>query len=182
MQINIKVEGIKQLQQKLKVTVNKFLNMRQFWSSVGSYVQRQTIRERFNKEQSPDGQKWKPLAPSTIQHRKKRHKKGNMKILQDTGELRRSVTYEADSSFVKVGSKLKYARIHQFGGTVNVNRVGQYRYDHKNHKFKRRGNSYSYSHKVTIPARPFLGVNDAEKQHITSMFKQYLKRNILGSG
>ena len=107
-------------------------------------------------------------------------KKGNMKILQDTGELRRSVTYEADSSSVKVGSKLKYARIHQFGGTVNVNRVGQYKRDHKNHRFKRRGNSYSYSHKVTIPARPFLGVNDAEKQHITSMFKQYLKRNILG--
>ena len=149
MQINIRVEGIKQLQQKLKVTANKLSNMRQFWSSVGSYVQRQTIRERFNKEQSPDGQKWKSLAPSTIQHRKKRHKKGNMKILQDTGELRRSITYEAENNCVKVGSKLKYARTHQFG----------------------RGK---------IPARPFLGVNDAEKQHITSMFKQYLKRNILG--
>lgn len=149
MQINIQVEGIKQLQQKLKVTADKLKGMRQFWASVGSYVQRQTIRERFNKEQSPDRQKWKPLAPSTVKRRLKRHKKGNMRILQDTGELRRSIAFEAGDSSVRIGSKLKYARTHQFG----------------------RGK---------IPARPFLGVTDNEKKHITSMFRQYLKRNILG--
>ncbi|MBQ3347578.1 MAG: phage virion morphogenesis protein [Synergistaceae bacterium] len=150
MQISIHVEGIRKAQQKLKLTAEKLRDMRQFWTSVGMYVQRQTIRERFDKEQTPDGQKWKPLSPATIKHRKKHHKKGNMKILQDTGELRRSVAYEADDKSVRIGSKLKYARTHQFG----------------------RGN---------IPARPFLGVNDPEKLHITSMFRQYVKRNILGS-
>lgn len=151
MQINIKVEGLNEVQKKLKVTADKLKNMTQFWDTVGKYVQRQTIKERFDKEQTPDGQKWKPLAPSTVKHRKKRHKKGNMKILQDTGELRRSVTYEAGDNFVKVGSKLKYARTHQFG-------------------------------RKKIPARPFLGVNDMEKQQITLMFRQYVKRHIIGGG
>ena len=115
MEISIKVEGLKQLQQKFKAAQNKLNGSKQFWSSVGAYVQRQTIKERFDKEQSPDGEKWKPLAPATIKHRLKRHKTGKMKILQDTGELRRSIKYEAGDNSVKVGSKLKYARTHQFG-------------------------------------------------------------------
>lgn len=151
MQISVKVEGLDKVRKKLKVTTEKLKDMRQFWSSVGMYVQKQTIKERFDKEQTPDGQKWKPLAPATIKHRMKRHKKGNMKILQDTGELRRSVKYEADTHSVKVGSNLIYARTHQFG-------------------------------RDKIPARPFLGVTDNEKQHITSMFTQYLKRNVFGGG
>ncbi len=114
MQISIQVEGLARIRQRLKATADKLQNMRQFWSSVGMYVQRQTIRERFNKEQSPEGQKWKPLAPST-KRRKKRHKRGQMKILHDTGALRRSIAYEAGSNSVKVGSVLKYARTHQFG-------------------------------------------------------------------
>ena len=158
MQISIQVEGLIRLRQRLKVTADKLQNMRQFWSSVGMYVQGQTIRERFNKEQSPEGQKWKPLADAT-KRRKKRHKRGQMKILHDTGELRRSIAYEAENNSVKVGSVLKYARIHQFGGTI--------------HFKKKRGS-------VTIPARPFLGVTESEKKHITSMFGQYIKRHILG--
>lgn len=147
MQISIQIDGIKEVQQSLKLTADKLRNLRQFWTSVGLYVQKQTISERFNKEQSPDGQKWKPLSPATIK-RKKRHKNGNMKILHDTGELRRSIAYEASNNSVRIGSKLKYARTHQFG----------------------RGK---------IHARPFLGVTENEKKHITSMFTQYLKRHVL---
>lgn len=150
MQINFHVEGLKRLQRKLRITADRLANLQPYWQSVGMYVQRQTIRERFDKEQSPEGQKWKPLSSATIR-RKKRHKRDQMKILHDTGELRRSITYEADNHSVRIGSKLKYARTHQFG----------------------RGN---------IPARPFLGVTQNERRHITSMFSQYLKRHVLGGG
>ncbi|MBQ6664922.1 MAG: phage virion morphogenesis protein [Synergistaceae bacterium] len=149
MQINIHVDGINKLRQKLNLTADKLQSMRTFWELVGMYIQRQTTRERFGKEQSPDGTKWKKLASSTIKHRMKRHKNGNMKILQDTGALRQSIAFEAGDNSVKVGSKLKYARTHQFG----------------------RGN---------IPARPFLGVTDSEKKHITDMFRAYIKRHITG--
>lgn len=151
MQISVKVEGLSKVQQKLKVTADKLHSLKPFWQTVGMYVQRQTIKERFDKEKSPDGQKWKPLTESTNRRRKKRHKRENMKILQDTGELRRSIAYEANDDSVRVGSKLKYARTHQFG----------------------RGK---------IPARPFLGVTESEKEHITSMFSQYLKHHIFGGG
>ena len=149
MQIHIQVDGLKKIQQKLKVTAEKLQNLKPYWQSVGMYVQGQTIKERFNKEQSPDGSKWKPLSPSRVKQRRKRHKSGNMKILQDTGELRRSIAYEANEHSVRIGSKLKYAHTHQFG----------------------RGK---------IPARPFLGVTDKEKKHIIDMFRQYLKRHVLG--
>lgn len=151
MKIDINTANVSGLRQRLQAIADELRDMRPLWQAIGMYIQRQTIKERFDKEQSPGAQKWKPLSQSTVNHRKKRHKSGNMKILQDTGELRRSITYEAEPNSVRVGTNLKYARTHQFG----------------------RGN---------IPARPFLGVNDEEKQHIISMLGSYIKKNVLGGG
>lgn len=161
MKVNIKVEGLNQLKQKLNTQAQKLLNLQPFWQLVGMYVQKQTIKERFDKEQAPDGTKWKPLSSARVKQRMKRHKAGNMKILQDVGELRRSVQYEAGQNYVRIGSNLKYARIHQFGGTIH---------------FKKRKGS------VTIPARPYLGVTPNEQQHINDMFRAYLKRHIFAGG
>lgn len=116
MKINIKASGVSRLQQNLKTQISRLHNLKPFWQLVGMYVQRRTIKERFDKEQSPDGTKWQALSPARIKQRLKRHKGGSMKILQDTGELRRSVQYEAEKNYVRIGSNLKYARIHQFGG------------------------------------------------------------------
>ena len=113
--INFYPHANSQLTQKLSALAASFSRMKNLWLSVGSYVQRQTINERFEKEQSPDGSTWTPLAPATVKKRLKRHKSGHMKILQDTGELRRSIAYEAGDYYVRIGSNLKYARTHQFG-------------------------------------------------------------------
>lgn len=161
MKINIKPEGVTRLKQKLNTQANSLLNLQPLWQLVGMYVQKQTIKERFDKEQAPDGTKWKPLSPARVKQRMKRHKSGNMKILQDVGELRRSVQYEATQTYVRIGSNLKYARIHQFGGTIH---------------FKKRKGS------VTIPARPFLGVTPNERKHINDMFRAYLKRHVFAGG
>ena len=115
MNINFNPQGSSQIKQKLSELVDKVARMKNLWMSVGSYVQRQTIKERFDKEQTPDGSKWTHLAPATVKKRMKRHKSGDMKILQDTGELRRSIAYEAGECWVRIGSNLKYARTHQFG-------------------------------------------------------------------
>ena len=115
MKLNIKAEGLNRLKQRLNHQANNLLNLQPLWQLVGMYVQKQTIKERFDKEQAPDGTKWKPLSPARIKQRLKRHKSGNMKILQDTGELRRSVQYEAGQTYVRIGSNLIYARTHQFG-------------------------------------------------------------------
>ena len=115
MKINIKASGVSKLKQKLQLQADKLSNLQPFWQLVGMYVQKQTIKERFDKEQAPDGTKWKPLSPARIKQRLKRHKTGKMKILQDVGELRRSIQYEAGANYVRIGSNLKYARTHQFG-------------------------------------------------------------------
>ena len=115
MKLNIKAEGVNSLKQRLNTQAHNLLNLQPLWQLVGMYVQKQTIKERFDKEQAPDGTKWKPLSPARIKQRLKRHKSGNMKILQDTGELRRSVQYEAGQTYVRIGSNLIYARTHQFG-------------------------------------------------------------------
>ena len=115
MKINIKAKGISALSQSLKRKSDALSHLSPYWQLVGMYVQKQTIKERFDKEQTPDGEKWKPLSPARVKQRRKRHKRGNMKILQDTGELRRSIHYEAGQRGVRIGSNLKYARTHQFG-------------------------------------------------------------------
>ena len=161
MKINIKAEGVNRLTQSLNAQANSLLNLQPLWQAVGMYVQKQTIKERFDKEQAPDGTKWKPLSPARVKQRLKRHKTGNMRILQDTGALRRSVQYEAGQSYVRIGSNLKYARIHQFGGII--------------HFTKRKGS-------VTIPARPFLGVTPNERKHINDMLRAYLKRHVFAGG
>lgn len=115
MKINIKPEGVTRLKQRLNSQANNLLNLQPFWQLVGMYVQKQTIKERFDKEQAPDGTKWKPLSPARIKQRMRRHRTGQMKILQDVGELRRSIQYEATQTYVRIGSNLIYARTHQFG-------------------------------------------------------------------
>ena len=115
MKLSIKPDGVSQLTQKLKSQAERLRNLQPLWQLVGMYVQRQTIKERFDQEQAPDGTKWKPLSPARVKQRLKRHKAGSMKILQDVGELRRSIQYEAGPNYVRIGSNLKYARTHQFG-------------------------------------------------------------------
>ena len=161
MKINIKAEGLNRLKQRLNTQAQNLLNLQPLWQLVGMYVQKQTIKERFDKEQALDGTKWKPLSPARVKQRLKRHKSGDMRILQGEGHLRRSVQYEAGQTYVRIGSNLKYARIHQFGGTIH---------------FKKRKGS------VTIPARPYLGVTPNEQQYINNLFRAYLKRHVFAGG
>lgn len=173
MVINVQVQGLKKLQKKLKAVNDMMRYMKPYWQLVGQYVQRQTIKERFDKEQTPDGQKWKPHSEMTKKMRAKRHKTGNMKILQDNGELRRSIQYEAGNNYVKVGSVLKYARVHQFGATIKVSKKKRGYLHHR---------GFHVGKTIKIPARPFLGITQQEREHIKSMFHSYIKRHITGGG
>ena len=159
MDIKIKVEGLSKVKGNLKKNIDKLQDLTQFFQSVGAYVQRQTKNERFDKEQSPDGVKWKPLSQARHKQRLKRHKTGKYKILQDEGQLS-DIKYQIFPTHVIIGNVVKYAAIHQFGGTIH---------------FKKKKGS------VTIPARPYLGVNEQNKKHISMMLQGYIKRHVLGS-
>ncbi|AGI33469.1 TPA: phage virion morphogenesis protein [Mannheimia haemolytica] len=93
---------------------------------------------RFKAEQDPDGNNWKPLASSTLALKRKRGK--STKILRQDGYLADKTAYNVTSDNVEFGSQEVYARLHQFGGKAG------------------RGK------KVTVPARPWLGVGDKDEQ------------------
>ena len=88
----------------------------------------------------PFGAKWQPHAPATTR-KKLAEKKLGARILQNTGLLATSIVSHTNESAksVSVGSNVRYARIHQFGGKAGC------------------------GHKVTIPARPFLPINERDE-------------------
>ena len=62
-----------------------------------------------------DGEIKPPTSPFTLSLRRG---KGEGKTLLDTGDLVKSFSYKIEGDRILIGSKLRYARIHQFGGTI----------------------------------------------------------------
>jgi len=111
-------------------------------------------RDRFRDEKGPDGARWAALNADY-----RRTKRGR-KILQGLGMrggLLGSIAWQllTGGEFVAVGTNKEYARIHQEGGTIVP----------KHAKFLRfaLGGRRVQARKVTIPARPYLGVADGER-------------------
>lgn len=138
-------------------------DMRPAMKNIGEYMILRT-QERFDKETDPEGVKWAPLAALTYAasfHGKKFTKKGATtkgmtnyilmrKILTKSSHLRMSITYRADDHSVTIGTNKVYAAIHQFGGKAG------------------RG------HKVTIPARPYLGINAEDSIEAIRICKEFI--------
>lgn len=143
---------------------------------IGAVLQQSAI-ERFEREKSPDGRPWKPLAMATLIARARRRTKhkdgssgfktkrgkvskraqriiGSAAILKDTGRLMRSIAYRARLEGVAVGSNLVQAGIQQLGGKTG------------------RGK------KVEIPARPYLGVGPADSQDIQELLTEFIEEKI----
>jgi phage virion morphogenesis protein len=111
------------------------------YERVGAGVLTQ-VQLGFRSAQDPWGFKWTPP----------KLRKGQP--LSDTGRLRRSIRAVADNDGVTVGTNLKYARIHQFGGTITA----------KNAPFlaiPRPGGGIFRKKSVFIQARPYLPLNPA---------------------
>ena len=160
MVISVKVEGLNEI---VKKATDKLNNLQPFWTSVGEYMKKRTVKECFDKEQSPDGTPWKPIQRDGT-------------ILSDTGELKKSVQYKAEPYGVVIGSKLKYARIHQFGGKIKVTPKMRAFLHHKGIHLRKN------TQFINIPARPYLGVTQEDKTHIAQMMKIYLSYHRFGGG
>jgi phage virion morphogenesis protein len=121
-----------------------------------------STRERFRLELDPDGNRWKPLKYGLLEGGffKKKHlrKDGRIrksainrtlgrKILTRDGHLGDSITARSSSQYAEWGSNRIYAAIHQLGGKAGRGR------------------------KVTIPARPYLGVNEENASDILDILQ-----------
>lgn len=125
--------------------------------SVGDALVSGTLK-RFSDQEDPQGKKWEPSARAAEE---------GGETLTDTAALRKSIDYAATSEKVMVGSNLPYARIHQKGGTIKPKKA-------KKLVFKGRGGKKVAVDKVTIPARPYLGVSADDMKDVRETISDFL--------
>lgn len=82
--------------------------------------------------------------------------------LSDSGRLRNSFSHKAGPFAVTVGTNVKYASIHHFGGTIRP-RSG-----------KALRTPFGPRAKVSMPARPFLLLQEQDKAAIARVLRGYL--------
>lgn len=116
-----------------------------------------STRDRFSTFKSPSGTRWAALSPA-YQKRKKQNKH---KILTLRGHLRGLLAYQVRPDALLVGTPLDYGATHQFGAKKGA--FGR----------TRRGGPIPWG---DIPARPFLGLSDADRAEIDTILREHLRR------
>lgn len=138
-------------------------------------------KEGFEREQSPEGTPWQPLAASTIRSRA-RAKRWPGPILQVSGALKRSLNWQASPTSVEIGAGWgdsgPYAAIHQFGGRVlrpmrrgvlrfKIDKKGRSRFATKAKANFEQDATFG-GRAFTIPARPFLPMSPLPERYLQS--------------
>ena len=143
------------------------IDLRHLTKPVGAALVAST-RERFRDGRDPTGRRWDKLSDETLAGAFTKRdrtplgriktsalrREANRKILVQRGNLKNSINFKAGRTTVAVGSNLKYARIHQLGGKAGRGR------------------------KVTIPARPYLGISEGDAQEIARLIERLLREVI----
>lgn len=137
-----------------------------------------STQKRFEDGRAPDGNPWPPSM-------RVRAHGGKTLVLSRRLEL--SQTSIASDNGVEVGTNVVYAAIHQLGGVIQkaAHRHTTYRkYDARKDELSTRFVKKSKSnfaeevtipaHSVTIPARPFLGLDDDDLREIVLIAESFV--------
>lgn len=156
-------------------------------SRVGAYFVTSTQR-RFERETGPDGQRWQRLSPRTAKQRIGRRERGFDNILRVSRRLEQSITSIVAGDEVHVGTNVVYAAAQHFGAEIEMQERQQtiyQRYDSRTDTFdpkfrtKRRSNFARdvtvKAHTVTIPARPYLGADDADRAEVAEIVADFYR-------
>ena len=143
--IEIKLDN-KDVESRLLDLAKRSENLRPLMKNIAGVFAYST-EENFKEEGRPD--KWTDLVEST---KKQRTKTGHYpgQILQVSGQLASSISTYYDNDSAVIGSNLDYAAIHQLGGQAGKNQS------------------------VTIPARPYLQLNNEEIIEVIIYIKNFL--------
>lgn len=118
-----------------------------------------STRLRFRTETGPDGKRWKPSLRARIH--------GGRTLTKD-GHLSGSISSNAGSDFAEWGVNRIYAALMHFGGIVRAKVAGALR-------FRLANGAFATVKKVTIPARPFLGIDDNDRNDILDLVQARLE-------
>lgn len=161
-----------------------------FMREVGQYLLSATER-RFETARGPGGVPWQRLSKRTARERIKKGY-GTTNILKRSGDLKNSIAIggaivTADS--VEIGTNVPYAAIQQFGGTIKREAHTQTIYQHydaKSDTFDQRFRKKEKSnfardvavgaYEITIPARPYLGIDAEDAREIEAIGEAFLAK------
>jgi phage gpG-like protein len=131
----------------------------------------QSVMENFAKQGSGVPGGWKALKPSTL--KQKRRKGLSERILEATGNLKRSVQPYTTVGEARISIDAVYGAIHNFGGTINL--------PGGTHSFRRKGRGSKgagFKEKIiNIPARPFWVLTESFKERIVEEIRKQVVGN-----
>ncbi|MBP5857291.1 phage virion morphogenesis protein [Marivibrio halodurans] len=113
--------------------------------------------DRFEREAGPDGTPWQKSA---------RAEADGGKTLTHYGHLRGSLTHLFGPDSTEWGSNLIYAAIHQEGGTITASSADALR-------FQLPDGGFATVQSVTMPARPYLGLDDGDEADILDILADH---------
>jgi len=119
-------------------------------ASIGDYVKEST-RRRFIESRAPDGAPWKPVL------------RGGTPLRNTSTHLFNAISYRVGADSVTVSVPHAWAAAHQFGAQIKP-KNGKYL------RFRYPG-GYATVKGVTIPARPFFGINRDDSDAIGAIIR-----------
>ncbi|MBO6789518.1 MAG: phage virion morphogenesis protein [Dinoroseobacter sp.] len=126
--------------------------------NIGALLE-QSARTRIESTNvGPDGSPW-PQSMRAVED--------GGRTLFESGRLAASLTHEADRREARIGSNLIYAGVHQSGATITPTSGRALQFQLPNGEFVTVG-------KVTIPARPYLGISEEDELEIGELVSDFV--------
>ena len=137
-------------------------------------ILRASAQDAFDLERDPvTGAAWPPLSEAYKKQRYASRHTG--KMLDRTGDMRRSLSVRYGPDFALAGVNAPYAAAHQFGARTAPHIIRPR--EKKALAVPGIGPLAQVSHPGSvIPARPFLGVGEAEREEMREMVARHLKQ------
>lgn len=127
----------------------------------------ENVHHRFETQAGPGGEPWAPLNP---EYAKIKRGPGILRESGMRGGLMGSITRRASRDTVEIGTNKIYGAIHQFGGIILPVHA-------KKLRFMLAGGLVQMD-QVTIPARPYLGIDQDDERVILETLVDALDRAV----
>ena len=157
--VSIRIEGLPAALDKVRALGR--IEFEELLDGLSRMGQQQTQRRIREEKTSPEGVPWKPTTDG----------RGALFV---TGALERSVDHAATATTARWGVPREpvggrpYAYIHQFGGTIIPKNGAALHFEI--------GGKSVFAKKVNIPARPYLGVSDANARDLEAAAAKFIER------
>ena len=182
--VQIDAQGLEALQRRMNRLAA--IDFSEPMDIVGAEVESQTRRRIAKEKTGPDGKKW----PAWSRRYAAKRKRGKS-LLRSAGHLLDAIQYVATKETVEVGANLRYARIHQLGGTIKHPGGTPYGFSAFDDAglgsgpivFMKPGSKHAIGktkpHDIPMPARPYLGLSAENVRDIEAELEDWFERKRL---